>query len=192
MAKQDQRREQTRAQLLETARRLFLSRGYAATTTQLILKETGLSKGALYHHFDSKSDMFEALYEDASKTAIQRALAAIDMSCSPYERLKTSTLAWLSEIRDPNVAKIMLELGPEALGWARAKAIEDAYSLPMMKAGLEAVQASGEINVASIEMTARFMNAVLAEAAFSYVEKGETAWPEIKASLDELFERLKA
>lgn len=191
MAKQDQRREQTRAQLLEAARRLFLSHGYAATTTQLILKETGLSKGALYHHFDSKSDMFEALYEDASRTAIRRAVAAVDMSRSPYERLKTSTLAWLSEIRDPNVAKIMLELGPEALGWARAKAIEDAYSLPMMKAGIEAAQASGEINVASIDMTARFINAVIAEAAFVYADKGEALWSEIECSLLEIFERLK-
>ena len=53
--------EQTRAQILLTARRLFAEQGYDATSIQMIADEMGLTKAAVYYHFRAKSDMLKAV-----------------------------------------------------------------------------------------------------------------------------------
>lgn len=53
----------TRERLLEAAERLYLERGYGATTIEAVVDAAGLTKGALFHHFDSKHDLALALIE---------------------------------------------------------------------------------------------------------------------------------
>jgi AcrR family transcriptional regulator len=55
--------EQTRAQILETAQRLFTELGYDATSLQRIADEMGLTKAAVYYHFHAKSDILHAVME---------------------------------------------------------------------------------------------------------------------------------
>lgn len=192
MVRQADRRETTQRRILDAARTLFLEHGYHATTTQMILETTGLSKGALYHHFESKADIFEMIFSETSQKAIAAANQKVTDDKPALARLKLSALAWLNELRQPDVAKILLELGPEALGWNRARAIEEAQSLPFLIAGLEAAIHHGEIKIASTPITARFINAVLAEAAFLYLEQGEASWPDIEQSLSDMVDRLVA
>jgi AcrR family transcriptional regulator len=52
-----------RAELIDCAQRLFLTRGYERTTINDVIAAAGLSKGAFYHHFRSKEDMLEAIAE---------------------------------------------------------------------------------------------------------------------------------
>ena len=73
MATQAERREATRGRILEAAARLFAEQGYEATSTQQILEAAGTSRGALYHHFETKQAIFEAVFERVSKEAITRA-----------------------------------------------------------------------------------------------------------------------
>lgn len=56
--------EETRRRLLESARRVFLRRGWAATSLDMIAREAGLTKGAVYSRFKSKADLFLALLEE--------------------------------------------------------------------------------------------------------------------------------
>jgi AcrR family transcriptional regulator len=55
--------ERNRRLVLEAARRVFLARGYASATVDVIAEEAGFSKGVVYSQFDSKADMFLALLE---------------------------------------------------------------------------------------------------------------------------------
>ena len=185
MATQSERREKTRAALLAAARRLFLERGYAETSTAMILETAGVSKGALYHHFAAKEDMLAAIFEEASRSAIEKARKAVDTTVSPLERLRVSARAWLDQIRQPETAKILLELGPQGLGWRRAKAIEDANSLVALSAALVEARKAGEIDPPSIEIAARLLNALLAEAALLHLAKGDAA----KAAVDDAIDR---
>lgn len=57
--------EQTRANILLTARSLFANKGYTATSMEDICSATGYSKGSLYYHFKSKEDLFIQLAEEA-------------------------------------------------------------------------------------------------------------------------------
>ncbi len=170
MAKQAERRAQTRAELLRRARKLFLKHGYEATTTQMILEASGLSKGAMYYHFASKTEIMAALYEATSSDAIAAAMAQVSDGAGHLDRLKQAALAWLAEVRKPETARILFDLGPKALGWRKAKEIEDENSLRALTASLQAAKDAGEADIASPEITARMLNALLAEAALLDLE----------------------
>ena len=190
MALQTERREKTRTALLRHARRLMLRHGYEATTTQMILEATGLSKGALYHHFAGKAEMVEAIYTDTSRQAITAASRSAGKAWSHLEALRKSALAWLDEIRQPVTARILFELGPQALGWQRAREIEDENSLAAMTASLEAAHAAGEIALPSALVTARMLNALMAEAAFLHLEFGDSTRKEVERTLTAFLEAL--
>ncbi|MCR9268921.1 MAG: TetR/AcrR family transcriptional regulator [Hyphomonadaceae bacterium] len=165
MATQQQRSDSTRQKLLAAFRASFLERGYDATTTQQILSETGLSKGALYHHFRSKADIIEALYEHESRAAIDRAVARVERTGSPLVQLKQSYLEWMRTVRSPDVARILFEIGPSALGEQRSKQIEEEASNPPIKRLLEKAKGAGEIAPPDDDLLIRMLNALVAEAA---------------------------
>jgi AcrR family transcriptional regulator len=86
MATQLERREATRARLVEAARRLFVERGYEATSTNDVLEAAGVSRGALYHHFATKQELFAAVFERVSEQAITRALSRTGNEGSAWSR----------------------------------------------------------------------------------------------------------
>ena len=69
-----------RAELIDCAQRLFLTRGYERTTINDVIAAAGLSKGAFYHHFRSKEDMLEAI---AERFARESAGFAHDLRADP-------------------------------------------------------------------------------------------------------------
>lgn len=167
MATQAERRAATRGRLVAAGTLLFSTKGYDATTTAEILAEAGVSRGAMYHHFETKAEVFEAVFTDVSDRAIHRSTAGREHGDSPFEDLIVACLAWLDEVRAPEVATILLDQGPQVLGWERARELESRTSLALMKAALTRAAAAGEIEVRSVELTARLLNAVLAEAALA-------------------------
>lgn len=167
MATQAERRAATRAKLITTARDHFAQNGYGETHTNSILKETGLSRGAMYHHFTDKRALFEAVFIAVSKEAIDHAVQHGKKEGSPIETLIAACTAWLQIARRPDIAPILLDQGLQVLGWERARELEEASSLSLMKRSLEKAVATNEITVPSIDLTARLLNALLAEAALT-------------------------
>ena len=176
VATQAERREATRGRLLDVAARLFAEQGFEATSTQQILDEAGTSRGALYHHFETKQAIFEAVFERVSSRAIARAMKATK-SGSALESLTRSCLNWLREVRKPEVASILIEQGPLVLGLKRARDLEARTSLGLVMRSLEAAVAAGEIELESVELSARFLNAALGEAALASIHGGRGRSP---------------
>ena len=64
-----QRAAETRRRIVEASRRVFMRRGYGQATVDDILDETGISRGAFYHHFSGKEDLLKAVLEEHSRSA---------------------------------------------------------------------------------------------------------------------------
>lgn len=192
MATQKHRSESTRAQLLKAFRASFLKCGFDATTTQQVLAETGLSKGAMYHHFRSKADIIQALYEDESRNAIERAVKRVDNDGTPLTRLRDVYIAWMQEVRSPSVSKMLFEIGPSALGSRRAKEIEDEISLKRIEALLDEAATAGEIELQDAKLTAALLNALVGEAALHRLRTGKDTTAVLKRTLDAVLDSLRA
>ncbi len=165
MATQAERRAGTRRRLIDAGHELFVSNGYDETTTEVLLTHAGVSKGALYHHFASKQELFAAVFEEVAQSSIERAVQGQSPAATEIETLIDGCVRWLREARRPEVATILLEQGPRVLGFEGARDLEARYSLALMKAGLERAVSAGELNLPSIDLAARLINALLGEAA---------------------------
>lgn len=167
MATQAERRAATRAKLISAARQRFARDGYDNTHTNDILADTGLSRGALYHHFQNKQELFEAVFVAVSDESINYAVTQSRQGGSALQNLIAACLAWLRAVRRPGVASILLDQGPQVLGWQRARDLEAATSLALMQQGLQGAVEADEVQVSSTELTARLINAALAEVALA-------------------------
>lgn len=171
MATQAERRANTRAKLISAAREHFALYGFEHTHTNDILSDTGLSRGALYHHFESKQDLFEAVFVTISNEAIEYAVKQGVNSESSLESLISACTAWLRAVRRQEASSILLDQGPRVLGWKRARDLEAKSSFSLMKKSLERAVEEGAVQVPSIDLAARLINAMLTEAALSALHK---------------------
>jgi len=193
MATQSERRAATRTSLITSAEKLFVNQGFEGTSTDDILAAAGVSRGAMYYHFPTKRDVFEAVFVATSDGAIRRSGRAAKKSESPLESLINACLSWLKEVRKPQIATILIDQAPQVLGWERARDLEAESSLGLMSAGLKAASEAGEIDVPSIEIAARFLNAVLAEAALVALHGGKrVSQKDLEASIRQLITGLSA
>lgn len=171
MPTQAERRATTRGSIVGTARDLFIRDGYDETSIADILEATSLSRGAVYHHFDSKQSIFEAVFVETSADAIRRSGERIRVGASPLDRLIEGCLGWLQIAAEPEIARILFVEGPSAIGWERCRALEEATSLGVVRRGIgdameHAVEQERQ-SVVAMTVAARLLNALLAEAALS-------------------------
>ena len=109
------------------------------------------------------------------------------------EDLVAACLAWLKWVRKPRVSSILIEQGPQVLGFKRARDIEAQWSLRAVRRSLERACAAGEIEVTSVEVTALLINAMLAEAALiSAYRKPRVSIAAQEASVRQFLEGLRA
>jgi AcrR family transcriptional regulator len=78
----------SRREILRTAARLFQERGYDATSMQDIASALGLSKAALYHHFESKDEILFQIQNYGMDIFEERVLSAVKQIADPDERLR--------------------------------------------------------------------------------------------------------
>ncbi|MEO1187721.1 MAG: TetR/AcrR family transcriptional regulator [Pseudomonadota bacterium] len=191
MATQQQRSDTTRQKLLDAFRAAFLARGYEQTTTQQILMETGLSKGALYHHFGSKIEIIEALYDYESRAAIDRVFQRLDKTDPPLMRLKRAYLEWTQTVRAPDIAQILFEIGPSAIGERRAKDLEEAASNKPIKRLLRDAIEAGEIAPPDEDLLIALLNALVAEAALYQLHTGQDPDETLDAAISAIFAQMR-
>ena len=139
------RGEATRGQLIAIARRLFADRGYEDTSIEAVLKEAGVSRGSLYHHFASKEALFEAVAEDVETSVGEQTLAAAAGSDGPVAALRAGFLAWIRLAGDPVVRRILLIDAPSVLGWERWRSMEEDHALGLIRAVLQVIAEEGKL-----------------------------------------------
>src|SRR2546429_9158214 len=110
--------EATRAALLDEATRLFAARGYAGTSLEDVAAASQVTRGAVYHHFDGKQALFEAVLDAQETRAIARITAAAT-AADPLDAARQALDAFLDQCCDPVYGRLVWLEGPTALGWHR-------------------------------------------------------------------------
>jgi AcrR family transcriptional regulator len=193
---QAERSEATRGALIEAARGLFAERGYAAVGTEEIVRRAGVTRGALYHHFDGKRDLFEAVYERLEAELAERiaagALAA--NADSPMTAMRAGAEMFLRACTEPEVHRIALMDGPSVLGWDRWREIGAEHGLGLIEASLEAALEAGAIAEQPVRPLAHVLMGALDEAAMlvSRAEDPERMRAEVGRTLDSLIAALSS
>src|SRR3954447_6640615 len=104
--------EATRAALADAAERLFAERGFADTPTEVVVQAAGVTRGALYHHFRDKTDLFRAVYEHLEERIIGRIETSVQGVTDPMTVLRKGSEAFLDACLDPAVRRVVLLDGP--------------------------------------------------------------------------------
>jgi AcrR family transcriptional regulator len=160
-----ERADQTRRALIAAARELFVAHGYFATGTQEIVVRAGVgTRGALYHHFADKKDLFRAVF-DQVQTDLAAAAAPAERS-DPLARLTLGLQAFLdASADDPDVQRILLIDGPAVLGWEQWRDLEASYGLGVIASMLDAAMAEHVIPNQPTDPLAHMLLAAVDEAA---------------------------
>jgi AcrR family transcriptional regulator len=190
--KQEQSRS-TRSALLEAARGLFAETGYAAVSTEEIVRRAGVTRGALYHHFRDKRDLFRAVFEQVEQEVAEKIAAAALSETDPWEQQTVALRAFLDVCLEPAVQRIVLVDAPSVLGLKVWRDIEAAYGLALVRAGLQSVMDAGLIEKQPLEPLAHLLFGALTEAGLmiARAEDVEAARAEVGASVERLLEGLR-
>jgi AcrR family transcriptional regulator len=183
----------TRSALLSAARQLFTERGYAATSTNEIVERAGVTRGALYHHFPAKHDLFRAVFEqleaEVADEVARQALAGSDA----LEQLRLGCRAFLDICLDPAVQRIVVVEGPAVLGWETWQEIENRYGHGLVVAAVKAAVDAGLVETQPVGPLADVLFGALAQAGMVVARADEppAARTEMEAAMDRLLDGLR-
>jgi AcrR family transcriptional regulator len=184
----------TRSALLTSARRLFTEHGYAATSTNEIVEHAGVTRGALYHHFPAKYDLFRAVFEQLETELADQVARAALAGSDALEQLRLGCDAFLDTCLDPAVQRIVIVEGPAVLGWETWYEIEERYGHGLVVAGVAAAVDAGLVEQQPVEPLANVLFGALAQAGMVVARADDpgAARTEMEAAMDRLLDALRA
>jgi AcrR family transcriptional regulator len=192
--RREEHSEATRAALVEAARELFAEHGYSAVATEEIVRRARVTRGALYHHFKGKQDLFHAVCEQVHGEIAARITSVASAEPLPEKHLEVGCEAFLDVCLEPAVQRIVLLDAPSVLGWEAWHELDERHALGMIRMSLEVAMAEGYLEKQATGPLAHLLLGALNEAALSIAraEDVERARAEVGESLARLLEGLKA
>jgi AcrR family transcriptional regulator len=185
---QVERSEGTRNQLLAVARQLFAENGFEKTPLDLVAERAGVTKGALYHHFRNKRELFQAVFEVLEQELCEATIvAAVGAGTDVWEGLRAGVRAFLEAALDPAAQRIVMIEGPTVLGWETWKEIDERYGYGLVKGSLEGAMAAGVLRQRPVEPLARLFLAAISEAAIQIARA-----PDTEAEMEAMYAALMA
>jgi AcrR family transcriptional regulator len=182
----------TRDRLIAAARELFGERGYEGTSIGAVLEVSGVARGALYHHFESKEALFDAVLDSLVAESAERAAAAARGRDDPVESLRAGLGAWLEMALEPGVQRIALIDAPAVVGWVRWRELDEEHVLGGLRVSLARIAAEGRIPEEEVELLAHMVLASVNEAALMIAgaDDPRAASAASRATVDTLVTRL--
>ena len=181
----------TRTALLAAARDLFAADGFAATSTETILAATGVTRGALYHHFADKQALFAAVCESLHAEAEQVIEVNADAAPNAFDALVAGCLSFLDFMIRPEIRRILILDAPSVLGWEAWNEMDRRHGFGLLIDGVQAAVAAGELEGDPLAL------AVMINGALNYgvVWAGQSDDPQaldrLKSSFAHMIETLR-
>jgi AcrR family transcriptional regulator len=162
--------------LVEAAHELFMERDYDEVSIEEILDRSGVSRGALYHHFPSKRDLFRAVYTASEQRSIQLIAAGAAEAASPFEALLDAARRYLElSESDEEFRRIGLTQSRAVLGWEGWRAAASELGIGLATVLISAAIEAGELPELDPETTALVLIGALIEAAMQIAVAGDRA-----------------
>jgi len=184
------RSSMTRKALVAAARELFLEKGYADTSTPELVKAAGVTRGALYHHFEDKKAIFRAVAESELAEVAKLINRSTSNSSTAMQALESGTRVYLDAMQTPGRAHLLLVEGPAALGVQIMKQLNGDSAAHTLRDGLAAAMAAGEIPALPLDALTAVLDAAFDRAALEIAQGASRT--EIETALAALLQGLAA
>lgn len=185
-----ERSEKTSAHLIAVAKELFSQRGYSDTSQEEIVRQAGMTRGALYHHFDGKKGLFLAVFEEALTEIADRVVLAARNDCSAWENFMSSTHEFFAACLDTDLQRIVLIDGPAVLGWDVWRQVDQAKTFNILITHLKELLDTQVIHPIPIEPLTHFISGAVNESVLwisGFNDPGkafEKSWPALETTLN--------
>jgi AcrR family transcriptional regulator len=156
---------QTRAALVAAGRRLFGENGFRATSVEDLAREARVTTGALYHHFPTKTAVFEAVFVQAHTDLMTESAKAAKGASDGIDELARGFDAFLDGVLHPDMQRILIVDGPAVLGLARYTELDERYAHAVIVHSLTAAAEAGTITVEDPETATRLLLGALTRGA---------------------------
>ncbi len=167
MNRNAERGRATREQLLAVATGMFATNGYDDTSIEAVLREAGVSRGSLYHHFPSKDALFWAVLERIQERIGAELLVGAQEATDAVALLRAGALGWIRLAGDPVVQRIVLIDAPAVLGWQRWREFDEEHVLGTIKLAMHAAAEAGALPLEHADAFAHILLAAVNELALT-------------------------
>jgi AcrR family transcriptional regulator len=164
LTKKAEQSEATQRTLLDVSRKLFAAKGYAGTSIEDIVQAAKLTRGALYHHFENKQDVFRGVYEDLQRELAERVYQSAMQEPRHEKHLEVGCDAYLDACLDRSIQRIVLVDAPAVLGWDYWRSIDEKYALDLLTEALQVAMKEGYFEKQPVEPLALALFGALNEA----------------------------
>ena len=184
----------TRTELLRVARELFAARGYADVGTEEIVRGAHVTRGALYHHFTDKRDLFRSVHAQLADDLLGQIVAATAGSADAWEALTRGMRAFLDLCEDPAVIRISHLDAPAVLGWAEWREVDAQHWLGLVTMALQEAMDSGVLRRQEVQPLGHMLMGAMVEASMMIANAADPAAmrAEVEGPLLALLEGLRA
>jgi AcrR family transcriptional regulator len=164
----DQQSRATIGKLIEVAFVEFSQKGYAKAATEAIVQKAGVTRGALYHHFEGKKGLFLAVFQKAQAEIGRRIGAQAEAVDDPWDQLVAGCRAFLQAFTDPALQQIVVIDAPAVLDWNTYREVDETMpgsGFSLLKEGIQELMGRGLIKPLSDEAVAHLLSGAMDEAA---------------------------
>ena len=198
-SRRDQHVADTRKALTDAARRLFTQQGYGATGTEEIVAAARVTRGALYHHFRDKTDLFRAVMEQVAREVAEDLVssglvAAEGAPGDAWAEVRAGLSAFLDLcVVTDDFQRIVLVEAPAVLGREAWDDLVAQHGSNLLAQWLSRAIAEGAIEEVPVQPLTRLLIAMIAEASL-YIAQAEdraAARQAVGTTLDRLLDGLR-
>jgi AcrR family transcriptional regulator len=189
--------EKTRSALITAARELFGARGYADVSAEEIVAQARVTRGALYHHFKDKKDLFRAVGDEVGAELAKRvedAAMPIAAKGDPWAAILAGMDAFLDACMEGEFHRIVIVDAPAVEGWDEWRQHAEEHELGLIRAGFQMAMDAGALPKQPIDVLASMMFSVLNEGGMliGRASDRKTARKQVGKTIHKLLDGLRA
>jgi len=184
--------QKTAAHLVAIAIKFFRTQGYSKTALEDVVQEAGVTRGALYHHFDGKKGLFLAVFDDVQAEISNRIMEVDKSSVSIWDRFILCTRVFFEACLDSELQQIVLIDAPSVLGWNTWRKLDEEKTFSILRSHLNELIDKGIIKPLPIEPLTHAISGANNETLLWISESDDPkkafdeAWSTIKEFLESL------